>query len=134
MLFRSDSCEVQEEMKSHFGKMGAPGGCDIEDPNGSVTDLPPDTDEAGSRRLYDQHAQGQTAGQPKPVDSVASRFPGPNANDLKHHPGPKLKSEEIKNYLFGVMVVRVVNFYTLQMRPEELSWQLNFTMNLILLI
>ena len=40
-------------------------------------ELPPDADEAGSQPLQPQQAQGQIAGEPKPVDSVSSGHPGP---------------------------------------------------------
>ena len=50
-------------------------GCDV--PVGSVMELPPDADEAGSRPLQNQHASGQVADEPKPVDSVSGGHPGP---------------------------------------------------------
>ena len=62
--------------------------CDIVNPIGSVAGLPPDADEAGSRQLNDQHAPGQTAGQPTPQQEVCSFSKG--------HPGPKIKLDDIE--------------------------------------
>ena len=62
-------------MKQHFETSIKPTGCDV--PFGSVMELPTGVDEAGSQPLQSQHAQGQIAGEPKPVDSVSSGQPGP---------------------------------------------------------
>ena len=70
----------QEEMRGHYGMAGKPTGCDI----GSVMELPPGADEAGSRQLQTQHAHGQIAGQPKPLDSMG-----------KGHPGPRIPTHKI---------------------------------------
>ena len=49
-------------------------GCDVS--VGSVMELPPGVDKAGSRPLQHHHASGQIAGEPKPVDSAGGNTPG----------------------------------------------------------
>ena len=64
----------QEESTRHFMSNTIPNGCDA--PSGSVMELPPGADEAGSRSLHIQDALGQTTDQLKPVDSVNRGHPG----------------------------------------------------------
>ena len=81
---QNEAESMEQQMISHFrGKVGL-SGCDIEDPSGSVKELPPDTDEAGSRQLSEQDAHGQIADQPKPICSVG-----------KGHPGQKVPTHQI---------------------------------------
>ena len=64
----------QEESRKHFETNAMPTGCDV--PSGSVMELPPDADEAGSRSLQIQDASGQITDQPKPVDNLSRGHPG----------------------------------------------------------
>ena len=66
-----------------------------DDARGYVTESAPGTDEAAGQQLQDQDAQGLTAGMPKPVYGL--EYPGPNAGDIRNHPGPKMESAEIKS-------------------------------------
>ena len=67
----------------------------MEDRRGvSVTDLAPGTDEAANRQLYQQDPSGKIVGMPKPVFGL--EYPGPNAGDIRRHPGPKMEVQEVE--------------------------------------
>lgn len=66
--------QFREESRQHFVMSVKPTGCDV--PFGSVMELPPGVDEAGSQPLQSQHAQGQIAGETKPVVVRAVDTPG----------------------------------------------------------
>ena len=80
--------QIRQAMIDHFESRCHPNCNDITARSGSVMGSPPGTDEAGGWQENDEHASGQMASQPNPPKEISS---------LSSHPGPKVKTSEIKS-------------------------------------